>query len=174
MATLYSIDVSTGDLAQPVISGARHLTAINLAKLFEKFAGGHNSCPATVTVRNSAVKASGSITLASVADSDTLTIGGVAFTAQDADPGANEFLQTGSDTADAAAAAAAINASTTAGIAGCVTASSSGAVLTITAVVPGKIGNAITLATSNGTRLAITGGASRLASGAETSVSFTY
>lgn len=174
MSTLYSIDVSTGDLSQPVISGARHLSALNLSHLFRQLAGGQNSCPATVTIRNSAVKASASITFASVADSDTITINGVVFTAQDASPGANEYLQTGTNTQDAAAAAAAINASTTAGIVGIVTASSSGAVLTISAAVPGKIGNAISIATSDGTTLAITSGVSKLAGGTETSVSFTF
>lgn len=174
MATRYTVEVSTGDLPQPVISGARSLSAKNLSLLFDKLACGGNSCPATVTVRNGVVKASASITFASCANNDTITIGGIVITAKTAGPTGDQFLCGVSDTADAAAAAALINSTTTAGLSGVITASSVGAVLTLTASVAGKIGNAVTVATSNGTRLAITGGATRLASGAETLVTVTY
>lgn len=72
----------------------------------------------------------------------------------------------------ATALAAAINASTTAIVNKHVTASAAAAVVTVTAVMPGHAGNAITLASSNGTRLAVSG--ARLASGTETITSYSY
>jgi phage tail sheath gpL-like len=56
-----------------------------------------------------------------------------------------------------------------------VTATSSGAVVTVSAYVKGLIGNAITLASSNGTRLAVS--AARLAGGTgmgEAPVSYSF
>lgn len=86
----------------------------------------------------SMTKASGTITLSSASGTLTATINGVAITSSGA----------GTDTADATAMAAAINASTDDLVMGIVRASSSGAVVTITAVTPGKIGNSITTAGS--------------------------
>lgn len=84
-----------------------------------------------------------------------------------------QFDFTGSNTETAVALAAAINACTTTGLSGAVTASSSAAVVTVTAIQPGKMGNAIAFISSNGTRLAVTG-SGRLASGAETLVSLSF
>lgn len=170
MATLYSLDIATGDYNQPMVSGAKRESLVDLIYFLKRCLAGGNTSATTISVRNTGVKATGTVTCASIADSDTVTINGVAFTAQDASPGANEFLQTGDDTADAAALAAAINASASAGISGIVTATSSGAVVTVSAAVPGKIGNAITLASSNGTRAAVS--AARLAGGSESAFTF--
>lgn len=72
-----------------------------------------------------------------------VTVNGVAFTARASGAGANEF-NIGSDvTATAANLAAAINASTTAGIIGTVQASSALGVVTFSAVVPGSAGKNI-------------------------------
>ena len=108
---------------------------------------------------NGLVAATGTVTFASVANNDTITINGVVFTAKTASPSGDQFLVGVSNTADAAAAAVAINASTTAGTVGYFTVSAASGVLTITAVERGIMGNAISVASSNGTRLA-TGGTS--------------
>lgn len=97
---------------------------------------------------------------------DTITIAGVAFTARASGAVANEFNIGGTVTITAAAAAAAINASVTAGVAGCVVASSALGVLTVRSSVPGKVGNAIQVAESM-TNFAWAGAATRLASGDE-------
>ncbi|HEY7514212.1 MAG TPA: hypothetical protein VIC87_07030, partial [Vicinamibacteria bacterium] len=71
----------------------------------------------------------------------------------------------------AAALAARINASETALIAGYVTASSSGAVVTVRAIAPGVLGNLVTFA-KTGTHITVTG-SGRLASGAGRSTAAT-
>ncbi len=84
----------------------------------------------------------------------------------------NQFDPTGSNTQTAAALVAAVLASTTAAVSTIVYATSAAGVVTIRAKTKGTAGNAITIATSNGSRLAITGGVSRLAGGAEASYGF--
>jgi hypothetical protein len=89
--------------------------------------------------------------------------------------GNNEFdfhAQFNNDTATALAAA--VNASTTAIVNKHVTAAASSAAVTLTATIPGHAGNAVTIATSNGTRLAITGSLARLAGGTETLTTHTF
>jgi phage tail sheath gpL-like len=168
MATLYSIDVSTVDYNQPLAAGRHRSSLVRLMNQLRRLMSGANSGRTTISVRNSAVKASGTITCDTAVATDTVTINGVTFTGDDT-PTGDQFDTSDTDEVAAASLAAAINASTTAGIPGIVTASASGAVVTVTAAVPGKIGNAITLA-SSGATLAVS--AARLASGAETA--FTY
>ena len=79
---------------------------------------------------------------------DTVTVNGVAFTARASGAVANEYNIGADVTAHAAALAASINASTSAKIKGVVTASSALGVLTLTAVIPGAVGNLFTLAES--------------------------
>lgn len=81
----------------------------------------------------------------------------------------NQFDFTGSNTQCAADIVRAIGASTTALVSGAVTAKYTAGAVTITALEPGVPGNANQIATSNGTRLAITGSVSRLAGGTEAS-----
>jgi phage tail sheath gpL-like len=118
----------------------------------------------TYTAGTSAVAASGTVTCASASAADTVTIAGIVFTAIAGTPAGNQFKVGVSDTADAASLVSAINGSTTAGVQNCVVATSVAGVVTITAKLPGAMGNAITLASSNGTRLAVSG--ARLANGA--------
>lgn len=102
----------------------------------------------SLVVRESAAAGSATITLASMAAGTVLLINGVPFTAKGsaATAGNNEFdVSGGTDTLDAAALVAAINASTTAGISGVLTATSAAAVVTLTAVAPGAASNAITI-----------------------------
>jgi len=82
---------------------------------------------------------------------DTVTINGVAFTARTSGAVANEYnITAGSVTANAAALAAAINASVTARIIGTIRASSVAGVITFFAVVPGSVGIPTVLSESTG------------------------
>jgi phage tail sheath gpL-like len=108
--------------------------------------------------------ASGTVTCASADAADTVTVNGVVFTGAAAeDIGAAEFNVAGTDDEAATSLAACINGSTDALIANIVTASAAADVVTITAVQKGHTGNAITLASSDGTDLAVSG--SRLEGG---------
>jgi phage tail sheath gpL-like len=95
------------------------------------------------------VAASGTITLASVAADDTIVIGGVTLTAKASPSGEAQFSQAGTNTEDAAALAAKINAHST--LSQVITASSLNAVVTVTAKQRGVIGNFITMAQTGGT-----------------------
>lgn len=117
-------------------------------------------------------QASAVVTLASVSAADTFTINGVAFTAVSGTPAANQFDISGTDTAAAASAVAAVTACVTANVAGLVEATNVLGVLTLKAKRKGLGGNAFTIATSNGTRLAITGSATRFSGGTETTLTF--
>lgn len=99
--------------------------------------------------------ASGTATCASVAVNDTITIGNITFTAKASPSLETEFSQAGSDTADAASLASKINAHST--LQYVMAATSSLGVVTITCKQKGVIGNTVGLASSNGTRLAVSG-----------------
>lgn len=92
------------------------------------------------------VQASGTITLSSFVDADTVTINGTLLTGKNSPSGSAEFLIGLTDTLTAVNLAACVNANTT--LNKQVVATSSGAVVTITALVPGAFGNLGTLAIS--------------------------
>lgn len=96
------------------------------------------------------VQASCTLTLASVLNAQTVTINGVVYTAHTNTQANDQFDISGSDTADAAALALAINNSTTAGSADII-ATSAAAVVTVKARRGGLQGNAITVAASDAT-----------------------
>lgn len=98
---------------------------------------------ANITVQT-ATFASGTATFSTVVATNTVTIGGVTFTGSDTPSGAVQFLTGATDTLSAASLAAVVNANTTANE--IVKATSSGAVVTFTARIPGVTGNFITLA----------------------------
>lgn len=102
------------------------------------------------------VQASGTITMASAANAETVTINGVVLTAHTNTDAADQFAIDGDDTTDAAKLVRAINNSTSAGLAE-VIATSSAAVVTVKARRGGHQGNAITLESSNGTTMAVSG-----------------
>jgi phage tail sheath gpL-like len=120
--------------------------------------------PASViqyTDDTAAAYATGTVTVASIQADDTITINGTTITGKASPSGESQFDSDGTDTVVAAAIAACINANSS--FTGIVTATSADAVITVSAYVPGLIGNAVTLASSNGTRLAVS--AARLTSG---------
>lgn len=162
----FNIEINLGNGAVPFVSGRRTENMIRLRNIGDSLSSGNmNGTAHTVTIRNSTVAASGTITLASAANNGTVVIGGVTLTGKTSGPTGNQFLVGVSDTADAAALAALINSSTTAGLNGSVTATSALGVVTVTASQAGVIGNAITTTVSGS---GYTAGAARLASGAET------
>lgn len=132
-----------------------------VAKLMEDVAGGWRSQLSgqaqpsfQLSIDENATAATGTITLASVANNDTVNIAGVTLTAKTSSPGANQWLVGVSDTADAAALVVLINAHAT--LSQYFLASSALGVVTLTAIGPalGVIGNGLIVSSSNGTRLA--------------------
>lgn len=109
-----------------------------------------------------AVKAHGTITFSSFTAADTFTIGSETFTCESSGAsGNNQFNKGGTDTLSAAAAVAKINAHPN--LSQTCTATNVGAVITVTSLVPGKIGNYINIAISAHGSVS----ASALASGAD-------
>lgn len=108
--------------------------------------------PAVVQTKINAVKASGTLTGTSVVATDAVAINGQTLTAVASGAIANQFNIGASDTETMANLAAAINAS--ANLAGIVTATSLNTVVTVSAAVPGAIGNAITLTSADATIVA--------------------
>ena len=110
-----------------------------------------------ITVQTKGIMASGTVTLASVAANDTVTLNGVVLTAKTSAPGAHQWLVGVTDTADAAALAALINSDASVGLKGYFRATSAAAVVTVYSLLPGLPGNTLSLASSNGGRLAVSG-----------------
>jgi phage tail sheath gpL-like len=111
----------------------------------------------TIEIDVDPAKASGTVTCASVQAADTVTIDGVVLTAVSGTPAADEFDISGTNTAAAASLVAAINANAT--LDGRVTATSALGVVTVQADQYGEDGNSVSLASSDGTRLAVSGAA---------------
>ena len=100
----------------------------------------------TVTENVGAIAATGTITLSSFVDEDTITIANVVLSGETVPSGNAEFAIGASDTITAANAVVVINANPT--LQPLVTATSSGAVITLTAVSGGTVGNFLTIAIS--------------------------
>lgn len=187
MTIRYSINVVGADSDNPFSNTASARTNLQrFINVLKSLASGTKSGVYTIDVHASATRASATATCASVANADTVTINGTAFTATQFNAsgtvtaatalaldtvtvqgvvltavsgtpvaGGTTFDISGSDTATATSLAAAINANPT--LAYYVTATSSAAIVTIRALASGTGGNALTLATSNNTRLAKSG-----------------
>ena len=145
-----------------------------IVRLLEACQGGYSHAAVDVQYSTSApVAASATVTCASVAADDTVTLGGVTLTAKASPAGEAQWDQSGNDTADGAALAACINAHST--LSKQFSASAAAGVVTITCLVKGVVGNACSLVTSNGTRLAATGsGWLAGGTGGATSAAVTY
>lgn len=137
--------IKTPAEARPDLSGfGPHETVQRIQEFLDQCLAGGRPRSAVRVVPNAA-QGTTTITLASCPAGQVIEINGVNFTAI-ATAGTvahNTFDQSGSDTADAAALAAAINACTDLRISGVLTASSDGAVVTLTAAQAGYGGNAI-------------------------------
>jgi len=138
-------------------TGNRMLAGQKLMKYIRGLMGGAKS--AKVRVGVNAAKASGTLTLASTVATNTATIHGVVLTAIASGATSEQFNVGVDDTETAANLVTAINAHATLSL--YVSATSSGAAVTVTALYPGLLGNAITLVGS----ATITASAARLASG---------
>lgn len=144
-----------------------------------RLAGGANTS-------SEGVAATGTLTLTSWLNTETVAVNGVTITAHTNTQANNQVDISGSDTADAANLALAINNSTTAALAD-VIATPSGNVVTVSARRGGTVGNAITLSSgqasvvANVARLAtgavpvtVVVSGERLASGSSTSSTFAF
>jgi phage tail sheath gpL-like len=166
MATLnITIKTNSADAGTYATASQPHKCLTNVWSLIKAITAGTRSASSVDVSVSSAdpVAASATATCASVANADTITVAGTVLTAKTSPSGSAEWARGVSNTADAAALAACINAHAT--VSKYVTASSSAAVVTITANVKGVIGNLITLVSSDGATLAVTG-SGKLASGA--------
>lgn len=84
MATKTCVSIIGSDGDNPIVSGDSQGNLKRLSALFNKLASGHKPVAYSVYVNYSAVAASGTVTMAAVQNADTVTIGGVVFTAQQA------------------------------------------------------------------------------------------
>ena len=131
----------------------------------------------TVIDDGNAVTATGTITFSGPGQAaDTVLINGVTFTAVASGATNNQWNVGGTATLSAAALAAAINSSTTLLVSGVVSAANLAGVLTISALLPGQAGNAVTIAKGVDGLAAMTVSGARLTGGlaATTSASVTY
>lgn len=118
-------------------------TCRDIANYFDGAAVGNKSINMTIQI---AVAATGTVTFSSIAAADTVTIGGTVYTGSDTPTGAVQFLTGTTDTLSAVSLASVVNANTTSNK--LVKATSSGAIVTLTAVQPGTSGNLIDIAIS--------------------------
>lgn len=134
-----------------------HVGLIELSHFFKKCSMGSENASVDVQYNTDAapVAASATATCASVSVDDTITIAGVVLTAKASPANEAQFSQAGSNTADGASLASVINAHSV--LSKIVVASADTGVVTITCLTKGIIGNYLTLVSSNGTRLAVTG-----------------
>lgn len=146
----FNLLITTQDSAQAVkdkliLSRQSPVTLLSaMGQYIERLVSGVTA--SKVYVSPNAVQASGTITFASFADGDTITINGTTLTGKTSPSGSSQFAVGGSNSACATNAAACINANTTLNTQ--VVASASAAVVTITALVPGPFGNLGSLAIS--------------------------
>jgi phage tail sheath gpL-like len=161
MAIKYVVNVSGADGDDPIISTQKRENLLAIARQLRAVASGHKPVIYNIDVRDAAVLATGTVTLSGGSGTITATINGVAIA----------ITWATSDTNSAALLAAAINASTDALVQNIVTATSAAGVVTVSAVVPGVVGNCVTLAAS-GTGATASG--ARLTGGTETRVNMSF
>lgn len=157
-------DLSQGELQSRLrVGAAKPREGLQAAKVFLNgvAAGAHRAKLSVQTGASAPVQASGTITCASVANNDTIIIGGLTFTAKTSPSGSVEFTRGVSDTADAADLAAKINAHATLSLV--VSAAAASGVVTLTALQPGVVGNFI--ATRQGVGSTMTCAAAALTGG---------
>jgi hypothetical protein len=151
MATIYQMlivaqDDVTGNIQNDLYAenNLKERAGVKIVDYFQKVCSGSRA--GVVQTKIGAVKAAGTVTLVSQVATNTVTINGVVLTAVASGATTDQYNVGGGDTTAAASLASAINANTT--LDGMVVATSSLGVVTVTALVPGELGNAITLAIS--------------------------
>lgn len=129
-------------------TGDKYLIANRIADHIGGMCGGVRAGTMDLQVNggSTGVKASGTVTFSSLANNDTVTVGGVTFTAKTSGATGAQFNLGASDSDAAANFAAVVNSNAT--TQGMVTASATGAVTTVTALPYGTIGNLVSLAIS--------------------------
>lgn len=151
MATIYQMLVVAHDETQANVekdlyaeTGYKELAGLKLNDYMKKCVSGANN--ATVQTKINAVKATGTITLSSHVATNTVTVNGITFTCVASGATGAQYNVGADDTETAVNLAAALNANTT--LDGMVVATSALGVVTLTALVPGELGNAVTLVIS--------------------------
>ncbi len=125
MATRYSVEVSSlNTIPVPFIAGSRQASLVKFRNFLNRLIGGNRDSNTTISVRTASVAAGGYVKLVSCAAGTVVEINGVPFTALSgtATVANDEFDIAGTDAADAGKLRDAINASTTSGISGVVSA----------------------------------------------------
>lgn len=137
---------ATADIQRDLYAetGYRELAGSKIETYVRRCVSGVSPC--AIKTRVNAVRATGTITLSSHVATDTVTVNGITFTCVASGATGNQYNVGGSDTLTAVALAAALNANST--LDGMIVATSASAVVTITALDPGELGNAVTLAIS--------------------------
>lgn len=120
------------------------LAGLKLKTFFRAITSGIR--PAVVYTKSNAVKATGTVTLSAHVATDTVTVSGVVLTAVVSGATGPQYNVGGSDAITADNLAAAINENAT--LSAIVKATSALGVVTLTALMPGALGNAVTLAIS--------------------------
>lgn len=129
------------------IAGNSSVTLRNIWRFFRDLVNGvWNS---NINIMASGVYATGTAVCASVIAGDTIVIGGITLTADNSTQSGTLFVRSANNTTTATNLTTCINANTS--LDQLVQASSSGGTVTIVSLVPGTIGNLITLSTTGGT-----------------------
>lgn len=160
------------DYQRPVSSKYADVQAI--AQLLEMILSGNapgNPPSVSVGVFEEGDFATGSFGLVSVVATDACSINSVTFTAVASGAGANQFDVGADDDETAVNLAAAINASASALVKGCIVAEASDNVVLLTASEPGLIGNQTAIATADSTIIV---SAARLTGGDDDSGELVY
>jgi len=176
MAVQTNITITHGGEAQNTIkakfckdSSLKFETLHEVENFLSQIAGGTRRASFTTQVTSGdQVYATGTFTFTGHSTaSDTVTVGGVTFTAESSGATGNQWNVGTTATQTATNLAAAINGSATAAVKGSVTATSAAGVVTIKAIFPGNLGNFFTIAKGTDSGSVCTASGSTLASGAQ-------
>jgi len=137
------------DLVRPdAAANDKRLVVRRLASWLEAHASGVLNYTVDIDLNSGAVQATATITFTDTRPvaAETFTLCGTVFTARDSGASGNEFNTSATDgDVTAAACVVAINASATAKVTEAVVATSVASVVTITALIPGTLGNGLVL-----------------------------
>lgn len=150
MASKFRLDVTVQENADGVSSQIQPLKKSpamildNIGRYFTGLAMGRVGTSTRVVT--TAVSAAGTVTFSSFVEDDTVTVGATTLTGKDTPANENQFETGGTNAEVATAFAACVNAHSV--LSKYLSASADSAVVTLTSLVPGVIGNAIILAIS--------------------------